>query len=102
MQEDGKNYGEFLLDTIEGSKDQFTEDEDVYKRQELLSAILFIWKMKTGRNIFGDLPLLSFVFRIFFQMRQVHFRNLDMNIVFQKRIIHGVIIIKLFISQIVN
>ena len=27
MQEDGKNYGEFLLDTIEGSKDQFTEDE---------------------------------------------------------------------------
>ena len=27
LQEDGKNYGEFLLDTIEGSKDQFTEDE---------------------------------------------------------------------------
>ena len=27
MQEDGKNYGEFLLDTIVGSKDQFTEDE---------------------------------------------------------------------------
>ena len=27
MQEDGKNYGEFLLDTIEDSKDQFTEDE---------------------------------------------------------------------------
>ena len=27
MQENGKNYGEFLLDTIEGSKDQFTEDE---------------------------------------------------------------------------
>ena len=27
MQEDDKNYGEFLLDTIEGSKDQFTEDE---------------------------------------------------------------------------
>ena len=27
MQEDGKNYGESLLDTIEGSKDQFTEDE---------------------------------------------------------------------------
>ena len=27
MQEDGKNYGEFLLDIIEGSKDQFTEDE---------------------------------------------------------------------------
>ena len=27
MQEVGKNYGEFLLDTIEDSKDQFTEDE---------------------------------------------------------------------------
>ena len=27
MQEDGKNYGEFLLDTIEGAKDQFTDDE---------------------------------------------------------------------------
>ena len=27
MQEDGKNYGEFLLDTIESAKDQFTEDE---------------------------------------------------------------------------
>ena len=27
MQEDGKNYGEFLLDTIESAKDQFTADE---------------------------------------------------------------------------
>ena len=27
MQEDGKNYGEFLLDTIEGAKDQFTASE---------------------------------------------------------------------------
>ena len=27
LQEDGKNYGEFLLDTIEGSKDQFTDEE---------------------------------------------------------------------------
>ena len=27
MQEDGKNYGEFLLDIIEGAKDQFTADE---------------------------------------------------------------------------
>ena len=27
LQEDGKNYGEFLMDTIEGAKDQFTEDE---------------------------------------------------------------------------
>ncbi len=27
MQEDGKNYGDFLLDTIESAKDQFTADE---------------------------------------------------------------------------
>ncbi len=27
MVEDGKNYGEFLLDTIEGAKDQFTDEE---------------------------------------------------------------------------
>ena len=27
MQEDGKNYGEFLLDTIGGAKDQFTDEE---------------------------------------------------------------------------
>ena len=27
MQEDGKNYGDFLLKTIETAKDQFTEDE---------------------------------------------------------------------------
>ena len=27
MQEDGKNYGEFLLDTIESAKDQFTDEE---------------------------------------------------------------------------
>ena len=27
MQEGGKNYGDFLLDTIEGAKDQFTDEE---------------------------------------------------------------------------
>ena len=27
MQKDGKNYGDFLLDTIEGAKDQFTDKE---------------------------------------------------------------------------
>ena len=27
MIEDGKNYGQFLLDTIEDAKDQFTEEE---------------------------------------------------------------------------
>ena len=27
IQEDGKNYGQFLLDTIEDAKDQFTEEE---------------------------------------------------------------------------
>ena len=45
MQEDGKNYGDFLLDTVEAAKEQFTDKEyawlkavsythlDVYKRQ---------------------------------------------------------------------
>ena len=27
LQEDGKNYGDFLLSTIESAKDQFTADE---------------------------------------------------------------------------
>ena len=27
MQEDGKNYGDFLLDTVEAAKDQFTDEE---------------------------------------------------------------------------
>ena len=59
-------------------------------------------KDENGQEYFWGFTIVILVFRIFFQMRQVHFRNLDMNIVFQKRIIHGVIIIKLFISQIVN
>ena len=25
MQEDGKNYGDFLLDTVEAAKEQFTD-----------------------------------------------------------------------------
>ena len=32
-QEDGKNYGDFLLDTIESAKDQFTDDELKLLRQ---------------------------------------------------------------------
>ena len=34
LQEDGKNYGDFLLDTIESAKDQFTEDEIELLRSE--------------------------------------------------------------------
>lgn len=33
MQEDGKNYGEFLLDTIEGAKDQFTDKEYAWLKE---------------------------------------------------------------------
>ena len=33
MQEDGKNYGDFLLDTIESAKDKFTTDELKLLRQ---------------------------------------------------------------------
>lgn len=33
MQEDGKNYGDFLLDTIEGAKDQFTDEEYAWLKE---------------------------------------------------------------------
>ena len=33
LQEDGKNYGEFLLDTIEGAKDQFTDEEYAWLKE---------------------------------------------------------------------
>ena len=33
LQEDGKNYGEFLLDTIEGAKDQFTDKEYAWLKE---------------------------------------------------------------------
>ena len=33
LQEDGKNYGDFLLDTIESAKDKFTDDELKLLRQ---------------------------------------------------------------------
>ena len=33
MIEDGKNYGEFLLDTIEGAKDQFTDEEYAWLKE---------------------------------------------------------------------
>ena len=40
MQEDGKNYGEFLLDTIESAKDQFTDEEyEMLKESARRSAI---------------------------------------------------------------
>ncbi len=41
MQEDGKNYGDFLLNTIESAKDQFTADElKLLKERARRSAIL--------------------------------------------------------------
>ena len=33
MIEDGKNYGDFLLDTIEGAKDQFTDKEYAWLKE---------------------------------------------------------------------
>ena len=59
-------------------------------------------KIKTTRNISGDLPLLSCVFPTFFQMQSVHFRISDMNTGFQKQILPGSTLIKLFISQMTN
>ena len=35
MQEDGKNYGDFLLDTIEGAKDQFTDKEYAWLKESV-------------------------------------------------------------------
>ena len=33
MQEDGKNYGDFLLDTVEGAKEQFTDKEYAWLKE---------------------------------------------------------------------
>ena len=33
MQEDGKNYGDFLLDTVEAAKEQFTDKEDAWLKE---------------------------------------------------------------------
>ena len=33
MQEDGKNYGDFLLDTVEAAKEQFTDKEDEWLKE---------------------------------------------------------------------
>ena len=49
MVEDGKNYGEFLLDTIEGAKDQFTASERRLLRGEA----------KKIRDIEGALTMLE-------------------------------------------
>ena len=49
-----------------------------------------------------DLRLLSCAFLIFFQTQLKHFRILDMNIDFLKKTLPGVMIIKLFISQMVK
>ena len=59
-------------------------------------------KYENNRNISGDLPLLSYVFLTFFQMRSVHFRISDMNTGSQKPTLPGTILIKLFISQTTN
>ena len=33
MQEDGKNYGDFLLDTVEAAKEQFTDKEYAWLKE---------------------------------------------------------------------
>ena len=37
MQEDGKNYGDFLLDTVEAAKEQFTDKEYEWLKESALS-----------------------------------------------------------------
>ena len=39
MQEDGKNYGDFLLDTIEAAKDKFTDEEHEAGSKETATEI---------------------------------------------------------------
>ena len=48
LQEDGKNYGEFLLDTIEGAKDQFTE------RMAFSCAISSLCRASASSAFFGS------------------------------------------------
>ena len=69
---------------------------------ELLSAIPFSWRMKTGWNISGALPLLSCVYPTFSQTRSVHFPALDMNTEFQRQMLPGVIPITLFLNQMIR
>ena len=46
MQEDGKNYGDFLLETIEDAKDQFTEEELKVLREGVGDEDPAIWRIK--------------------------------------------------------
>ena len=61
-----------------------------------------VYLTDTNKRIFGDLPLLSYVFLIFSQTRFMLFQILDMNIEFQRRLLPGAAPIKLFISQTVS
>ena len=65
-------------------------------------AIRFIWKIERDRNISGDLRLLFCVFRMFFQSRSVQYQNLDMSIGFPKQLLHGMTLMKSFLSQVIN
>lgn len=61
-----------------------------------------VYLTDTNKRIFGDLPLLSYVFLIFSQTRFMLFQILDMNIEFQRRLLPGAAPIKLFISQMIR
>ena len=61
-----------------------------------------VYLTDTNKRIFGDLPLLSYVFLIFSQTRFMLFQILDMNIEFQRRLLPGATLIRLFISQMVR
>ena len=61
-----------------------------------------VYLTDTNKSISGDLPLLSCVFLIFSQTRFMLFQILDMNIEFQRRLLPGATLIRLFISQMVR
>ena len=66
LQEDGKNYGDFLLDTIESAKDQFTADElklltegaeEIRELESKLTALEEKYPEAAQKSLDGDMSM---------------------------------------------
>ena len=55
MQEDGKNYGDFLLDTVEGAKDQFTDEEYAWLKESATEISNIENKLTELENKYPDI-----------------------------------------------
>ena len=55
MQEDGKNYGDFLLDTIEGAKEQFTDKEYAWLKESATEISNIENKLTELENKYPDI-----------------------------------------------